>query len=212
MRTLDSLKTLLRFAAKGDWEMIAYLGEAKLRGVDLGPANLDELALPQDRSYHHVNTGGSYLSRVLRTLPITPSDLVVDVGCGKGGAMLTLAKFPFARVDGIELSERAVSIARENLRKMGIEKSTIYHCDAARFTDYDRYNYLYMGHPFPAAVLAETLKIVESSLVRRPRGMVLIYSNSLSHDTIIASGFGKLSEFPGEWGPTMVYKKALQLG
>jgi len=211
---LGSFKTLIHFAAKGDWEMIAYLTKAKLRRVDLTPASLDELALPEDRSHHHLNSGGSYLARVLRTLSISPSDTVVDVGCGKGGAILTLARFPFARVAGIELSERAVSIARENLRKMGIEKSTIYHCDAAHFAEYDRYTHLYMAHPFPASVLAETLNTVVSSLSRRPRRLVLIYLNSLSHDaivgeshdTIVAAGFEKLSEFQGEWGPIMVYQ------
>jgi len=205
MRPWESLKTMVRFARMGDWEMIAYLAHAKLRRVDLGPASHEQLDIPEGRSHHHLNSGGSHVARVLRTLAISPGDTVLDVGCGKGGALITLSKFPFARVDGLDLSEPAVAIARENLGKVGLTRCTIYQCDAAQFPDYDRYNFLYMFHPFPAAILAEVLQAVRVSLARRPRKLVLIYVNCLSHDTIVAAGFKKISEFVGEWGPTMVF-------
>jgi SAM-dependent methyltransferase len=206
MSGFQSLRTALRLAVKADWGMIIFLAKAKVRQVDLAYASLDELGLSSDRSHDHGNSGGPSLARVLKSLSISSSDMALDVACGKAGAILTLAQFPFARVDGIELSERAVSIARQNLRKMGIEKTTIYHCDAARFTEYDRYTQLYMYHPFPEPVLAETLNVVLDSLLRCPRKLVLIFHNPVFHATILAAGFRKVSEFPGPLCPMAVYR------
>ena len=209
---LHSLKTFLYLARQRDWGMIAFLGKAKWHRVDLAYASLDDLGLTSERSHDHGNSGGPCLERVLDSLSISSSDVALDIGCGKAGAMLTFAKFPFASVDGIELSERAVAIARDNLRKMGIRKATIFHCDAAKFTDYDRYTHLYLFHPFPEPVMAETLRLITDSLSRRPRELVLIYHNPLFHTMVTDAGFQKVSEFPGPRCPIAVYqmKKSLQ--
>lgn len=103
MSGFRSLKTALRLAVKADWGMIAFLAKAKVRRVDLAYASLDELGLSSDRSHDHGNSGGPSLALVLESLSISSSDMALDVGCGKAGAILTLARFPFARVDGIEL-------------------------------------------------------------------------------------------------------------
>ena len=186
--------------------MISFLAVAKWRHLDLAYASQDELGISSHRSLAYANSGGPHLAGVLKTLSISPSDTALDIGCGKGGAILTLAKFPFARVDGLDLSERAVSIAKENLRKMGIENSTIYHCDATRFPDYDRYTHLYLYQPFPEPVMAETMQQVADSLLRRPRKLVIIYYFPEWHSTLVAAGFQKVSEFPVPLGPIAVYQ------
>ncbi len=186
--------------------MISFLAVAKWRRLDLAFATQEELGTSSDRSLAYANSGGPHLARVLETLSISPSDTALDIGCGKGGAILTLAKFPFSRVDGVELSERAVSIARENLRKMGIGNSTIYHCDATQFPEYDRYTHLYAYQPFPEPVMAETMRQVANSLLRRPRKLVLIYYFPEWHSTIVAAGFQKVAEFAVPLGPIAVYQ------
>src|SRR2546425_424286 len=59
-----------------------------------------------------------YLVRVLKDLHINNQDTILDIGCGKGSAMLSMLKFPFARVDGIELSKEISEIAIRNLTKL----------------------------------------------------------------------------------------------
>jgi hypothetical protein len=122
-----------------------------------------------------------------------------------GGAMLTMAKFPFDRIDGLELSSQLVEIARRNLHRMGVTRSHIYHMDAANFTDYDRYSFLYLYHSFPQIVLESVLANVPASLVRRARRVLLIYRNPTFEATVLASGFSRLREFPECIPPCTVY-------
>src|SRR5438067_747771 len=45
-------------------------------------------------------------------LEITPGDTVIDVGCGSGVLSIVAAKLGAARVNGVDLSQRAVEAAR----------------------------------------------------------------------------------------------------
>lgn len=60
-----------------------------------------------------------------------PARRVVDVGTGSGVIALTLAKaFPEAEVEGVDVSEDALSLARENANRLGL-------ADRVRFTRSD---------------------------------------------------------------------------
>ena len=176
--------------------MMVYLAKVKWHGLDLKYVGLPDLGLSQERSEFYVNSGGPFLDRVLNTLRIAPSDQAIDIGCGKGGAIFTLAKYPFARVDGLELSTEMIAVARENLKRMAVSRSTIYHGDAGEFCDYDRYTFFYLYNPFPALVMSQTLRHIANSLNKRPRNVVLIYCNPVCHSLVVEAGFRKIAEFP----------------
>ena len=73
-----------------------------MRGIDLRRISVADLGLREDRSVEHGASGGPELEDVLNRLPITREDNVLDLGCGMGSAMITLARYPFARVDGVD--------------------------------------------------------------------------------------------------------------
>jgi len=154
----------------------------------------------------HANSGGPLLEEVLKSLPIRETDAAIDLGCGKGGAILTMAKYPFCRVDGVDLSEPVIRIAQNNLRRMRISKATIYPADASSFRDLDRYNYVYLYHPFPAVVMADVMRNIVDSLKRTPRKMTLIYRNPVFHSLVLEWGCRKIADFPGPEHPTFVYE------
>ena len=88
--------------------------------------------------------------------------------------MITLARH-FRRADGLELSERLIPIARDNLRKVGAANSQVFHGDAAEFRDFDQYTHIYLSNPFPSLVMRRVLGHVLDSLERRPRQLTIIY-------------------------------------
>lgn len=110
--------------------------------------------------------------------------------------MATLARYPFARVDGIELSNDLANIARSNLQRLRVDKARIYCCDAAEFTSFDTYTYIYMYHPFPEIVMRPVVQNIVASLRRSPRSVYLIYKNPILNDIVVASGFKKVKDFP----------------
>src|SRR4051794_37242946 len=78
-----------------------------IQGVDFSGMVLpEEVGVgPQIYVVESAPSWNKYLVRVLKDLHINKQDTILDIGCGKGSAMLAMLKFPFSRVDGIELSK-----------------------------------------------------------------------------------------------------------
>jgi hypothetical protein len=171
----------------------------------LNSVGITEMGLLKERSNWYADSGGPRLSEVLETLSIARTDEAIDFGCGKGGAIITMARWPFARIDGVEISLELVAAARSNLRKMGIRRSTIFHSDAEEFTDIDRYNVIYVYNPFTRVVMAGVARNVAASIGRRPRAITLIYKNPVDADLFEDIGFRRVSEFHNDENPTFVY-------
>jgi SAM-dependent methyltransferase len=196
MSLITDITNALSLLRLGEWREFLFRVRVHLQHIDLSNTYLDELNLTAERSHYYANSGGIHLEKVLRTLDITPGDSIVDFGSGKGGALITLSRFPFARVAGVEIAPELVGIARDNLDKLKIQNVTMTVGDAAEFTDLDGYNYFYFFSPFPSAVMRSVIKNICDSLTRRPRKAVIIYFNPEFHDAVVSdSPFVKTREF-----------------
>lgn len=191
----------------GEWRTLLYRLHMKWKGIDLGYVSVKDLGSTEDRSVFHNNSGGPGLDSILKTLSISTGDEMLDLGCGKAGAILTMAKYPFARVDGVEISEMLIEVARNNLSRMKVSNSALFHSDAAEFTDIDRYTFFYMYYPFPRVVTKSVLENINRSLERRKRRLIVIFNNSVDHDLVLAYGFRVEAEFKhlGTPRPAYVY-------
>jgi len=166
----------------------------KCRRIDLGWVSAEASGIA-DRERWHSNSGGPDLEIVLNALPISSSDAAIDFGCGKGGALLTMARYPFARVDGVELAPNLAAIGRSNIRRLSIRNASIFCCDAGQFADVDIYTYVYMYNPFPQATVKQVLDNINQSLRRRPRPMTVIYKNPTCRDAMTDAGFREVRTF-----------------
>src|SRR5262245_3087871 len=92
-----------------------YQLRMQLHGIDLRWTSAEALGLSGALAEAHGNSGGPGLEIVLRSLNITPGDSILDIGSGKGGAMITFARWPFRRIDGIEICPDLIAIAQRNL-------------------------------------------------------------------------------------------------
>lgn len=164
--------------------------------VDFRPVSVEALGLQEEHSHCHTSSGGLALARVLRKLDVKPTDRIVDVGSGKGGALVTLSRFPFSKIAGVELSEPLHKIAETNMRKLGIRNVELHCYDAVSFPGYDDFNYIYMYNPFPGPTMASFMQSISESLRRRPRALVVIYCNPIFHEEVSDSGlFGTVTDF-----------------
>lgn len=188
---LNALSLLLH----GEWREFMFRVRVHVCKIDLKNAYLDELNLPEERSHYYANSGGLHLEKVLRDLKITPRDAIVDFGSGKGGALITFSRYPFAKIAGVELSPELVAIAEKNLTKLNITNVTMTVCDAADFAALDEYNYFYFFSPFPAAVMSAVIRNISASLAHTPRKATIIYFNPEYHYAVVTdSPFVKISE------------------
>jgi SAM-dependent methyltransferase len=113
----------------------------------------------------------------------------LDLGSGKGRALLVAAGFPFRRILGIELSPQLNAIAAANIESFSASWQQCSNIDAligdAAAIDYPSGPLvLYLYNPFLAPVLKRCLRNLTRSLSHEPREIHLIYINPV-HDRIL---------------------------
>jgi SAM-dependent methyltransferase len=108
----------------------------------------------------------------------------IDLGSGKGRALLMAADYPFRRVVGIELLAVLHQAAQENLSKYRSESQKCLAlesicADATEFALPAEPTVLYLFNPFPEAGLKRMLANLERSLRTHPRAVHVLYHNPL---------------------------------
>lgn len=136
----------------------------------------------QKTSVHfYVATTASIICEILSSLSLQPNKYVfVDMGSGKGRALLVASEFPFVKIVGIELSESLHRIAQENVNRY---KPASQQCAAfdLRCMDALDYSYedaplvLFLFDPFGRDILQRIIANLESSLKARPRDAYVVY-------------------------------------
>jgi SAM-dependent methyltransferase len=195
MSRLKRMPHLIHYCAsktlKGETDDLVYFAYMRLNKVDLSLVKQHEINIPIERANWSSSTGGPSLERVFNEFRIMPNDAIIDIGCGKGGAIITLAKYPFEKIAGVELSPILLKIAQDNFKKLEIFNIYLHCCDASDFLELDEYNYIYMANPFPCSVMKEVVSNISDSLVRTPRRMTIIYKYPVCHSQIIESSLFK---------------------
>jgi len=106
-----------------------------------------------------------------------------------------MAKYPFTRVDGVELSRELARIAEKHLKCARIAHASVYRGDAAEFTALDPYTFIYMFNPFPRVVVESVMRNLAASLQRQPRRVIVCYKNPTCADVVAAAGFRHFNTF-----------------
>lgn len=69
---------------------------------------------------------------------------VLDVGCGSGRALITLAlRYPQSRFTGYDLCQEAVVAAQNYAKAEGVENVTFRQTDVSRFNDMEKYDLIF---------------------------------------------------------------------
>ena len=128
----------------------------------------------------------------------------MDIGCGKGGAIYTLTRFPFKKVDGIEISKDLADIAKRNIDRLRIKNTEIFNCNALDFNKYDEYSFFYLYNPFDY----KTLITVLDKILSARSEFYIIYYNPKYHHAFTSRKIELVDEFLGYYDNKInIYKK-----
>ena len=108
MSFIIDAKNALSLLCSGEWREFVFRVRVYRGEIDLRNATTEDLGLAADRSHEYSNSGGLHLDKVLRDLKITRGDAIVDFGSGKGGALITFAKYPFSKITVVHLSPNSL--------------------------------------------------------------------------------------------------------
>jgi len=174
-------------------ELLGWLIDVVL-GVDTGGfVEARELGLSTPDAHGFAPSSWFTLRRILAPDEVTPDDVFLDVGAGKGRIVLSAALgYRFHRVAGIELSPELAEVARRNLDRirspLRAVQVSIVQGDATVIPLADDVTVIYAYDPFEGELFAELLTHIFASLERRPRRLRLIYRRPLLEADLLRTG------------------------
>lgn len=158
-----------------DWQHgIRTVGDASLANLTLVGNNADHGVF-----YHPAHP--KFLRELFGSLEIDfPSYTFVDLGSGKGRALLVASEYPFAEIIGVEFAAELHEIASQNIQSY---RSKTQQCKNVKSLNLDAAEFelpltplvLYMFNPFRPAVLIPVLQRLQRSLDAHPREIFLLY-------------------------------------
>lgn len=161
------------------------------RGVDTARPEIELDHFHRDRT-HYLPSGWFDLRRALRKRDVSPTDVFIDFGSGKGRIVYQAARYPFARVIGVEISAKLNQVAQANIernrRKLACKNIELVTTDAAAFEVPDDMTVAYFYHPFEGETFARVMENIIASLDRNPRQLTIVYQLPLNEDYILATG------------------------
>jgi SAM-dependent methyltransferase len=114
----------------------------------------------------------------------------IDLGSGKGRALMLAAQHPFRRIIGVEFAEELHRTAEENFRKLGQDKRIeLIHEDAGEYPLPDEPLLIFMYHPFSEELMRKVAAKVLASYRLSPRKIKICYLNAVHENVWTAAGF-----------------------
>jgi hypothetical protein len=148
----------------------------------------------------HIASDPDEFADALASLQIKHEEFIfVDLGSGKGRALLLALRFPFRRIVGVEFALELHRIAQANLVRfdatdgMDTGRISLIHADAAQFELPTEPLVIYLYNPFNAYVMKRVVERVLASHSARPRPIYIIYANAFLEDLWVDQGFTVLA-------------------
>ena len=117
----------------------------------------------------------------------------MDLGSGKGRALLMASDYPFRRIVGVELLPALHMVAKENLAQYRSDSQKCFSlesvcADATSSSLPEGSVVLYLFNPFPESGLRRTIANLEQEMRRKPRTVYVLYHNPQLEGILPASG------------------------
>ncbi|MDO6413308.1 class I SAM-dependent methyltransferase [Sphingomonas sp. BIUV-7] len=152
---------------------------------------------------NHIATPAADFAAALALLDIPiPGSSFVDLGSGKGRAVLMATDHPFAAITGVEFARELHEIALANLARRAERHGSdarivLLLDDATRFRLPSGPIVLFLFNPFDPPVLTEVAAATTASWQADPRPIRILYLNPVHQQTWRDAGWRELPGRPG---------------
>ena len=124
----------------------------------------------------------------------------IDLGSGKGRALLLANDYPFQEIIGVEFAEPLVQAARDNIAKISrsrdVGRIKVIHADALEYDLPDLPSIVFLYNPFGSSTMQGVAKHTRQSLLAAPRDLVILYLNPFQLDAWLQAGFERVGRGP----------------
>jgi predicted RNA methylase len=209
-RSRDALRDYLE--SQRDWRRKKRVVDREFdarHGVDTGGVTrLSGLRIPSQRlkyAVSHIAMDPAEMQAALDALELDHARFTfVDLGAGKGRALLIASLLPFKRIVGVEFAPELAEVAARNVQRF---RAAGQRCRQLEVVCHDAASYelpsgplvIFMYNPFGPEVMREVVAHVLAALRREPRELYVLYANPFHAEPWTTAGFRELSR-----GPTFV--------
>jgi SAM-dependent methyltransferase len=163
-------------------------------GVETMQELLPQELYPADQipesAHRYQPTSSLDFEEMMRAVDVRHEDFAfLDLGAGKGKALMLASRYGFERIIGVELSRRLHDIAEANLAKFrgktGAENAFELRCQDADQIEWPETNlFIYVFNPFGRAKLEKVFEGLARSQAERPRRLVVLCRRSGAVDVL----------------------------
>lgn len=114
------------------------------RRLDYLP-NHEEIKIYQDDEMFCINTDTMVLGEFL---DIKKKDIVLDIGTNTGALLLYASKFKPKKLIGIDINEKALELAKENMKLNNITNFELIHADGNTFRNNEEVDVVIFNPPY----------------------------------------------------------------
>jgi SAM-dependent methyltransferase len=183
------------------WKELWFEGRYHVETIELVPLEAinDVEEKVKESAVHYQATYVHTFHRLLKELDtIDYNQGFLDLGCGKGRALMLAACAGFENIIGVEFSKALVDVCNKNLEAFSKVVSSssfeVIHGDAGKYLIPDTVGFVYMANPFSEDIIKEVLKNIDASLERSSRSIIIGYTTPIYADLILSHGYVKIVE------------------
>lgn len=169
-----------------------------------GLTYLDDLGIDEQRGVFYQGSAWLPTLRALKRLGAQDTDVVADLGAGKGLGVLLASELPVKRVIGVELADALAAVARRNVARNAsrrrCEAVGIVTGDVLEWPVPDDLTVAYMYCPFLGDVFVGAMARLIDSYDRHPRRLRIVYNYPWEHNRLLATGRVRVVDVaPAQW-------------
>lgn len=206
-RIVKYLRLMLRIPSADIREYRRFKAETdrafdEQRGVDTGGTQLlADLTIDSPNAalgVSHIATGPRQFHRAMAGLEVDHSSWTfVDLGSGKGRALMMAADYPFAAITGVEFAVELDAIARRNLATLGDPRVTCQLGDAEAFEFPQTDLVVFMNNPFDPPLVERIARSLEATVRANPRMVRVVYINPCASEVFTQAPWFHVAEVSG---------------
>lgn len=189
-------------SVQNPWEIrkkIVDVSFDKDYGVDTGgTTQLANLAIagPYRRlGTVHIASDPDEFANAVASLDIEHKDFTfIDLGSGKGRALVLALSHSFRRIVGVEFALELHRVAQANLISLAatgteVRRIELVHADVTNFTFPEEPSVIYLYNPFAGDVMRKVVQRVLRARAANPRPTFILYANPLLENYWTEAGF-----------------------
>jgi predicted RNA methylase len=148
----------------------------------------------------HIATDPNAFASMMNEMDIDCSLFTfVDLGSGRGRALILAAAYPFRRIIGVEFAVELHRVAQENIAAIAEKLSAnsrieLVHGDALTFELPDDPLIIYLFNPFSSAAIRRVARTILESWRASPRTIRVLYMNPICLSDFLAAGWKECKE------------------